>query len=130
MARAVQGVGGALLTPASLAIIQASFADDDRTTAIGAWSGLSGAASASAPFVGGWLLQAGSWRWVFLINPPLAILVAWIAARHIPETREPDQHGRIDVAGAALGVIGLGGLTAGLIASSDYGLAAPTVWLR
>ena len=128
-ARALQGVGGALLTPASLAIIQASFADDDRTTAIGAWSGLSGAASAIAPFVGGWLLQAGSWRWVFLINPPLAIVVARIAARHIPETRDPDQHGRIDVAGAALGVVGLGGVTAGLIASSDHGFAATAVWL-
>ena len=72
-ARALQGLGGALLTPASLAIIQASFADTDRARAIGAWSGFErGTTSAIAPFLGGWLIQTGSWRWVFFINPPLA----------------------------------------------------------
>src|SRR6266702_7068147 len=95
--RALQGVGGALLTPASLAIIQASFADTDRARAIGAWSALSGTTSAIAPFLGGWLIQAGSWRWVFFINPPLAVLVIAIAMRHMPETRDATASGRIDV---------------------------------
>ena len=75
LARVVQGVGGALLTPGSLAILEASFRPDDRSRAIGAWSGLSGVASAIGPFVGGWLVDAASWRWIFLINLPLSIVV-------------------------------------------------------
>ena len=71
-ARALQGVGGALLTPGSLAIIQASFRPEDRARAIGAWSGLGGVAAASAPLLGGWLVGAGSWRLIFLINAPVA----------------------------------------------------------
>jgi len=126
-ARAVQGVGGALLTPASLAIIQASFTDTDRAKAIGAWSGLSGTASAIAPFLGGWLLHVGSWRLVFLINPPLAIVVIAIAIRHMPETRDPDATGRLDAAGSLLGVLGLGGITAGIIAASDHVFASAAV---
>jgi MFS family permease len=69
-ARAVQGIGGALMTPASLAIIEATFQPADRTHAIGTWAGFSGVSAAIAPFVGGWLLEAGSWRWIFLINVP------------------------------------------------------------
>src|SRR5712671_7524146 len=69
-ARAVQGIGGALMTPASLAIIEAAFQPADRTRAIGTWAGFSGVSAAIAPFVGGWLLEAGSWRWIFLINVP------------------------------------------------------------
>ena len=126
-ARALQGVGGALLTPASLAILQASFAEGDRAKAIGAWSGLSGTASAIAPFVGGWLLQAGSWRWVFLINPPLAVVVMAIAIRHMPETRDVESTGRLDVAGALLGVLGLGGITAGIIAASSHSVGSAAV---
>lgn len=127
-ARVLQGVGGALLTPASLAILQATIAEHDRSRAIGAWSGLSGTASAIAPFVGGGLLAAGSWRWVFLINPPLAAVVAVVALRHMPETRDPNQHDHVDTVGAALCVLGLGGLTAGAINASGRPLTAPAVW--
>lgn len=126
-ARALQGIGGALMTPASLAIIQASFAETDRTRAIGAWSALSGTASAIAPFVGGWLIQAGSWRWVFLINPPVALAVVAISLRHMPETRSDEERGRLDVTGALLGVLGLGGVTAGVIAASDHGFGSRSV---
>jgi EmrB/QacA subfamily drug resistance transporter len=127
-ARALQGVGGALLTPASLAIIQASFAAKDRAKAIGAWSGFSGTASAIAPFIGGWLIQAGSWRWVFLINPPLALAVIAIALRHMPETRDSEATGHIDYAGSVFGVIGLGGITAGVIAAADHGVGSLPVF--
>lgn len=126
-ARAMQGIGGALLTPASLAIIQSSFRNTDRAKAIGAWSALSGTASAIAPFVGGWLIQVGSWRWVFFINPPLAAVVIAIALRHMPETRDAAASGRMDLSGSLLGVIGLGGITAGVIAASDYGFGSATV---
>src|SRR5207247_9259913 len=115
-----RGVGGALPTPPGRAVIQASFADTDRPRAIGAWSGLSGTTSAIAPFLGGWLIQAGSWRWVFFINPPLAVLVIAIAMRHMPETRDATASGRIDVLGSLVGVVGLGGVTAGIIAASDH----------
>jgi EmrB/QacA subfamily drug resistance transporter len=126
VARALQGVGGALLTPASLAIIQASYAREDRARAIGAWSALSGTSSAIAPFVGGWLIAAGSWRWVFVINAPLAALVIVLALRHMPETRDPVAGARVDVPGSLLGVIGLGGITAGVIEAS-HGWASPGV---
>ncbi len=86
-ARALQGVGGALLTPGSLAILQASFAEEDRMAAIGAWSGLGGVATAIGPFLGGWLIDAVSWRLVFFINLPLAAVVIAISARHVPETQ-------------------------------------------
>lgn len=128
-ARALQGVGGALLTPASLAIIQASFADTDRARAIGAWSALSGTASAIAPFLGGWLLAAGSWRWVFFINPPMAVLVIVVAVRHMPETRDAAASGRLDVLGALVGVIGLGAVTAGIISASGHRFASVAVLL-
>jgi MFS family permease len=88
-ARALQGIGGALLTPGSLAILQASFATSDRGRAVGAWSGLSGIAAAIAPFVGGWLIGVDSWRLIFLINVPLAVAVVAVALRHVPETRDP-----------------------------------------
>src|SRR5712691_1054564 len=99
-ARALQGVGGALLTPGSLAILQASFAEDDRSAAIGAWSGLGGVATAIGPFLGGWLIGAVSWRLVFFINLPLAVAVVAIAARHVPETKAPGPVPRLDVKGA------------------------------
>ena len=86
-ARALQGVGGALLTPGSLAILQASFAQDDRMAAIGAWSGLGGVATAFGPFLGGWLIDAVSWRLVFFINLPVAVLVVAIAAGTCPRPR-------------------------------------------
>ena len=126
-ARALQGVGGALLTPASLAIIQSSFAEGDRAKAIGTWSAWSGTAAALAPFVGGWLLAVGSWRWIFVINLPLAALIVVLAVRHVPETRDYTAHGRLDMLGAALGIIALGGITAGTIAAADYPFSSPIV---
>src|SRR5664279_3175071 len=114
-ARALQGVGGALLMPGSLAMISASFAPDDRAKAIGAWSGFGGIASAIGPFLGGYLVAGPGWRWIFLINVPLAAVVILIARRHVPETLDPDAVPHLDLLGAALGAIGLGGLTYALI---------------
>src|SRR5207253_1928305 len=88
-AGAIGQVGGALLTPGSLAIIDASFAEEDRGKAIGAWSGFGGIASAIGPFIGGYLVAGPGWRWVFLINLPLAAIVVIIAQRHVPESRDP-----------------------------------------
>jgi len=120
-ARALQGVGGALLTPGSLAILQASFARDDRSAAIGAWSGLGGVATAIGPFLGGWLIGAVSWRLVFFINLPLAVVVVAIAARHVPETKSPGPVPRLDVKGAVCISGALAGITYGLIAASADG---------
>jgi EmrB/QacA subfamily drug resistance transporter len=117
--RALQGVGGALLVPGSLAIIQSSVAAADRARAIGAWSGLGGVASAAGPFVGGWLVATVSWHWVFFINVPLAALVVWAAWRHIPESRDPGATGSLDLAGAVLGAVALAGLSYGLIAAGS-----------
>ncbi|MER5421688.1 MFS transporter [Streptosporangium roseum] len=114
-ARALQGVGGALLTPGSLAIIQASFAREDRPRAIGAWSGLGGTAAAIGPLVGGWLVETAGWRWVFLINLPVAALVVAVAVRHVPESRDVEATGRFDVLGSALAALALAGITYGLI---------------
>jgi EmrB/QacA subfamily drug resistance transporter len=120
-ARTLQGVGGALLTPGSLAILQASFAPGDRARAVGAWSGLSGIAAAIGPFVGGWLVSVGSWRLIFLINMPLAVAVVAVAVRHVPETRDPTSLGGIDVAGAVLTAVGLAGVTWALIEAGERG---------
>jgi EmrB/QacA subfamily drug resistance transporter len=125
-ARMLQGVGGALLTPGSLAIMQASFVPEDRARAVGAWSGLGGIAAAIGPFLGGWLLQA-TWRLVFLINIPVAVLVLVVAFRHLPETRDPDARGRFDVPGALLGAVGLAGLTGALVRAGDVGWTAATL---
>ena len=99
-ARVVQGVGGALLTPASLAILQASFRPEDRARAIGAWSGLGGVAAAAGPLVGGYLLAVGSWRWVFFINLPVAAVVA--RDHRPPRARDerPDEHAAASTAPA------------------------------
>ncbi|MFE7130510.1 MFS transporter [Streptomyces sp. NPDC057638] len=116
LARALQGIGGALLTPGSLAIIQASFHPDDRSRAVGLWSGFGGIGAAIGPFVGGWLVDGPGWRWVFLINVPLAALCVPIALRHVPESRDPGGgHARFDVLGAALGAATLGLTTYALI---------------
>jgi MFS family permease len=126
-ARALQGIGGALLTPGSLAIIQASFAPGDRARAVGAWSGLSGIAAAIGPFVGGWLVGAGSWRLIFLINVPLAIAAVVVTLRYVPETRGAESVGGIDVAGAALTAVGLAGVSWALIESGERGATAGTL---
>jgi EmrB/QacA subfamily drug resistance transporter len=112
-ARALQGVGGALLTPGSLALISASFHGPDRSAAVGAWSGLGGIAGAVGPFLGGWLVE-WSWRAVFLINIPLAALVVVVALRHVPESRDVESAPGLDISGAVLGALGLGLLTWGL----------------
>ena len=109
-ARALQGVGGALLVPGSLAIIAASFHPEDRSRAIGAWSGLAGVASSIGPFLGGWLIDAVSWRLIFLLNVPLAAAAVAIAVRHVPETRSADQQ-PIDIKGAALITVALAGVS-------------------
>jgi EmrB/QacA subfamily drug resistance transporter len=123
VARVLQGAGGALLTPGSLAIIQASFAADDRPRAIGLWSGLGGVASAIGPIFGGWLVQTAGWRWVFLLNLPLAIAVVIISVRHVPETRDLSASGRFDFSGAVLAALALAGLTYALIEAPEN--AAP-----
>jgi EmrB/QacA subfamily drug resistance transporter len=128
-ARALQGIGGALLTPGSLAIIQASFAPADRGRAIGTWSGLGGVAAAIGPLLGGWLIGAGSWRAIFWINLPVAVAVLWISVRHVPENRAEgiaEQRTVFDWPGAGLCALGLGACTWALIAAGDRG-ASPVV---
>ncbi|MFI9721169.1 DHA2 family efflux MFS transporter permease subunit [Streptomyces sp. NPDC052396] len=125
-ARALQGVGGALLTPGSLALIQSVFHPDDRAAAVGAWSGLGGVATAVGPFLGGWLVDGPGWRWVFLINLPVAAVCVPVALRRVPETRDPSAHGRFDVLGAVLGALALGLVTYALIAAPAKG-ASPQV---
>ena len=120
-ARALQGVGGALLTPGSLALIQSSFRPADRAPAIGVWSSLSGVAGLVGPFLGGALIDLASWRLVFLLNVPLALLVVVLAGRHVPESRDPGPHGRFDVLGAVLGAVALGTLTYALITAGERG---------
>jgi EmrB/QacA subfamily drug resistance transporter len=126
-ARALQGVGAALLTPGSLAILQASFAPDDRSKAIGAWSGFGGVATAIGPFLGGWLIGAVSWRLVFFINLPIAAAVVAVAARHVPESQAPGPRQPLDVGGAVTISLALAGLTYGLIEASAAGWTAPAV---
>src|SRR5215468_3656727 len=128
-ARALQGVGGALLVPGSLAILQASFAEEDRMAAIGAWSGLGGVATAIGPFLGGWLITAVSWRLVFFINLPLAVIVVAISAKHVPETKAPGPVPRLDWRGAACISGALAGITYGLIALSAYSWKSVSVVL-
>jgi EmrB/QacA subfamily drug resistance transporter len=118
-ARAVQGVGGALLTPGSLALIQSSFRPEDRARAIGTWSAFSGIAGLVGPFLGGALVDAGSWRLVFLLNVPLAVVVVAVGRRHVPESRGEQRRGRFDSAGAALGALALGGVTYALIRAGE-----------
>lgn len=126
-ARVLQGVGGALLTPGSLSIIQASFRPQDRSRAIGAWSGLGGVATALGPLLGGYLVAAVSWRAIFVINLPFGIFVVLMARRHLPETRDPTATGRLDIQGAGLAAIGLAGTTYALIEAPGKATSAPVL---
>ncbi|HEX4804547.1 MAG TPA: MFS transporter [Conexibacter sp.] len=126
-ARFLQGVGGALLTPGSLAMIEGSFRRADRARAIGAWSGLTGVGAALGPLLGGWLVSAVSWRAVFLINLPLGAFVALAAPRRLPETRDPQAAGRLDVLGAGLAALGLAGTTYALIEAPGGGRGGAVV---
>jgi EmrB/QacA subfamily drug resistance transporter len=119
-ARAVQGIGAALLVPSSLAILGAAFSPERRGRAVGTWSALTSIAAAVGPALGGWLVQAVSWRAVFFLNLPIAAAVLTIARRHVPESRSPDSN-RIDLAGVALATFGLGALVFGLIEVSSGG---------
>ncbi|MGY5044559.1 MFS transporter [Streptomyces sp. 900105755] len=123
-ARALQGIGGALLTPGSLALIQASFHPDDRARAVGLWSGFGGIGAAVGPFLGGWLVDGPGWRWVFLLNVPLALLCVPIALRHVPESADGRSHGRFDILGAVLGALALGLVTFALIEAGTTSLLA------
>ena len=128
-ARAAQGLAAALLVPGSLALISASFRDADRDRAIGAWSGLAGLATALGPFLGGWLVDAASWRWVFLINPPLVAAAVVVTVRGVPESRDPTvarEHlvAALDLPGAALAAAGLALVVFPLIEAHRLGGAA------
>jgi EmrB/QacA subfamily drug resistance transporter len=126
-ARILQGIGGALLTPGALAILEASFVPEDRSRAIGAWSGLGGIGGALGPFLGGWIVEAASWRYIFLINVPLAAAVLWVTARHVPESKNPDAAQKLDVIGVVTGAVGLAGLTYGFTAWTANGPGDPMV---
>jgi EmrB/QacA subfamily drug resistance transporter len=125
--RVLQGIGGALLTPGSLAILEASFVPADRSRAIGAWSGLSGVAIAAGPLIGGYLISAVSWRWIFFINVPIAAAVVALGVRHVPESRDPAATGKIDYAGALAAVVFLTGITFAFIEAPALGWSSPAV---
>ncbi len=126
-ARGVQGVGGALLTPGSLAIISAAFPESERGKAIGLWSGFLAITTAAGPVLGGFVTDALSWRWVFLMVVPLALLVVLITLWRVPESRDDEVEGGLDYGGALFVTLGLGGLTFGLLRSSSTSWADPVV---
>jgi len=126
-ARAVQGVAGALLVPGSLAIISASFDEGRRGQAIGTWSGFTAITAGIGPVLGGWLIEHVSWRAVFFINVPLALIVLSISLLHVPESRDDDANAPLDWFGTALATLSLGALVYGLIESSRLGFGDPLV---
>lgn len=126
-ARAAQGVGGALLVPGSLAIISATFSEKDRGKAIGTWSGATAMTTALGPVLGGWLIEHVTWRAVFFLNVPFAVIVLALLVLWVPESRDEKDSGRIDLIGAALATLGLGGVVFGLIESSRLGFSNPVV---
>jgi len=119
--RAVQGVGGALLVPGSLAIISAAFDESQRGRAIGTWSGFTAITSAVGPVLGGWLIENTSWRWIFFLNLPLALIVLVLVFTHVPESRG-EERGRLDWPGAVFVTLGLGAIVFGLIEAGRLGL--------
>ena len=127
-ARGAQGIFAALLVPGSLALISASFDEQRRGRAIGTWSGFSAVTTAVGPLLGGWLVDHASWRWVFFLNLPLAVAIVVISLRAVPESRDEQAAGRLDLGGAALATLGLGGITFGLVESSHLGWGDFRVW--
>jgi EmrB/QacA subfamily drug resistance transporter len=125
-ARAVQGIGGALMTPGSLALISASFVPDDRGPAVGAWSGLSGVSTALGPLLGGWLVQDVTWRWAFGINVPIAAAVIVLSVRCVPESRAEDRAPHLDVLGSVLVAAALAGVTFGATEAGSSGWSVLT----
>jgi len=125
--RAIQGIGAALLVPASLAMLGAAFPEEERGRAVGTWSAGTSIAMAIGPAVGGWFVQAISWRSVFLINLPLAAAVIWIAQRRVPESRKTDS-GPLDLMGAVFATSGLALLVFGLIEAPTVGWSSPRAW--
>jgi EmrB/QacA subfamily drug resistance transporter len=121
VARGVQGVGAAMLVPGSLAIISASFSKEDRGRAIGTWSGFTAISAGIGPLLGGWLIENISWRWIFFINLPLAALVLLITWSRVPESRDDSAGERVDILGAAMATLGLGGVVYGLLESGARG---------
>jgi len=126
IARCVQGIGAALLVPGSLAIISACFDEDSRGKAIGTWSGFTAITTAFGPLLGGWLIQYASWRWAFLLNVPLGVVVVGISVRRVPESRG-SQVKQIDWLGALLATVGLAGVVTGFLESARLGWANPLV---
>ena len=128
-ARALQGVAGALLTPAALAVIVSTFPPDERGKAVGAWTAWGGIGTVLGPVIGGQLVDAASWRWIFAINVPIVLVTIMLILRVVPEGRERDPNARVDVVGALLCALGLAGLTFGLIEQPLHGWAIPVVAL-
>jgi EmrB/QacA subfamily drug resistance transporter len=126
-ARAIQGIGGALLVPGSLALISAAFPQAERGRAIGTWAGFSALATALGPVVGGWLVDAWSWRMIFFVNVPVAAVSLGLALRHVPESRDETDTAAVDWRGGLLVSAGLGAVVYGLTAASDAGWAQPAV---
>lgn len=122
VARGVQGAGAALLVPGSLALISASFDEKQRGKAIGTWSGFTSITAALGPVLGGWVVEHGSWRWVFFINIPIAAIVVWLTVWSVPENRDPEAQGKLDWLGAILATVGLGAITYSLIEAPHGGL--------
>src|SRR6202521_1664074 len=118
VARGLQGTGGALLVPGSLALISAGFSEKERGRAIGTWSGFTSITAAIGPLLGGWFTEHGSWRWVFFINLPMGLAILWLALWKVPESRAGNQVQRLDWAGGLLAMLGFGGIVFALIESS------------
>lgn len=127
IARAIQGIGGAMLVPGSLSLITSNFHGKERGRAIGTWSGSAAMMTALGPIIGGWLVEYASWRWVFYLNVPLALLALGLLFARVPESRCEKEEHMLDWQGALLVTLGLGGLVFGLIESSNLGIGDPLV---
>src|SRR5438128_3007315 len=128
LARAAQGVGGALLVPGSLAIISATFSEEERGKAIGTWSGATAITTALGPLLGGWLIEHVSWRAVFFLNIPIALVVLCLVILFVAESRDEEDAMQLDLNGATLATLSLGGVIFGLIESSRLGFHSVVVW--